>query len=121
MDRSLPLAVLALPDLVLAVAAILEFGIVFAAAVGDVVASSGRISAAIDGLAIAGARGPGLSSSGDALVEICGLGGCVGGGCCCVHGGEGEGCDGVLTENVYGWLEIGGLAIWGFKTIADSR
>lgn len=73
MDRSFSIAILVLPDLVFAPAVVLELGSVLAAAVREVVASAGRVGAAIDGLAVACAGSPGLGVGGNALAERCWL------------------------------------------------
>lgn len=69
MHRSLPMAVLLLPDLVLAARIVLEFSAILASAVGEVVAGAGGVGAAVNGLAVAGAGGPDLGTRVEAFFE----------------------------------------------------
>ena len=69
MHRSLPIAILVLPDFILAAAVVLELGTVFAAAVREVVAYARGVGAAVDRLTVAGAGGPDLGVDGGAFGE----------------------------------------------------
>lgn len=87
-DGGVALAVLPLPHLVLAEAAVLELGTVIAAAVREVVAGAGGVGAVEDRIAVAGARAVDLRANVEALFELRGgrLGFSFGGG-----GGHGKG------------------------------